>query len=38
MRKSLFIVMKEKKLTDVLTTDHHFEQAGFIPLMRKAGK
>ncbi len=33
-----FIVMKEKKLTDVLTTDHHFEQAGFRPLIRKKGK
>jgi predicted nucleic acid-binding protein len=33
-----FIVMKEKKLTDALATDHHFEQAGFTPFMRKEGK
>ncbi len=33
-----FIVMKEKKLTDVQTTDHHFEQAGFTPLMRNKSK
>jgi predicted nucleic acid-binding protein len=29
-----FIVMKEKKLTEALTTDHHFEQAGFAVLLR----
>ncbi|MBF0102205.1 MAG: type II toxin-antitoxin system VapC family toxin [Desulfobacterales bacterium] len=28
-----FIVMKDKKLTESLTTDHHFEQAGFRPLL-----
>ncbi|VEN74850.1 conserved hypothetical protein [Candidatus Desulfarcum epimagneticum] len=27
-------VMKERKMTDVLTTDHHFEQAGFKALLR----
>ena len=30
-----FVVMNERNLTDALTTDHHFEQAGFRPLMRK---
>ena len=29
-----FIVMKEHRLTDALTTDHHFEQAGFRALLR----
>jgi len=24
-----FVVMKEREFTDALTTDHHFEQAGF---------
>ena len=24
-----FVVMHERKLTDALTPDHHFEQAGF---------
>ena len=34
-----FVVMKERKLTEVLTTDHHFEQAGFKALLRrKLGK
>ncbi|MCB2264128.1 MAG: PIN domain-containing protein [Candidatus Thiosymbion ectosymbiont of Robbea hypermnestra] len=33
-----FIVMEEKKLTDALTTDHHFEQAGFKALLRSATK
>ncbi len=28
-----FIVMKDRKLTDALTTDHHFEQAGFKALL-----
>ena len=27
---SSFVVMEEKKISDALTTDQHFEQAGFI--------
>jgi len=30
-----FVVMKERKLTTALTTDHHFEQAGFRALLRE---
>lgn len=29
-----FIVMKERGLSDALTTDEHFEQAGFLALLR----
>lgn len=29
-----FCIMKERKLQDALTTDLHFEQAGFIALLR----
>ena len=29
-----FVVMQERGLQDALTTDHHFEQAGFVPLLR----
>jgi uncharacterized protein len=29
-----FVVMKERGLNDALTTDHHFEQAGFTVLLR----
>jgi len=29
-----FVVMREEGLTDALTTDHHFEQAGFCVLLR----
>src|SRR5262245_7461497 len=29
-----FVVMKQRRLTDALTTDHHFEQAGFNALLR----
>jgi uncharacterized protein len=29
-----FVVMEEEKLTDALTADHHFEQAGFTALLR----
>jgi uncharacterized protein len=29
-----FVVMKERRLTDALTTDHHFVQAGFNALLR----
>ncbi len=32
-----FVVMKDRKLTDVLTTDHHFEQAGLKSLLRDVG-
>jgi hypothetical protein len=28
-----FVVMQEQHLTDVLTTDHHFQQAGFHNLL-----
>ena len=30
-----FIVMQERKLTEALTTDRHFEQAGFKALLRR---
>jgi uncharacterized protein len=29
-----FVVMRDEGLTDALTTDHHFEQAGFTALLR----
>lgn len=29
-----FVIMSEHGLTEALTTDHHFEQAGFKPVMR----
>jgi hypothetical protein len=29
-----FVVMQQERLTDALTTDHHFEQAGFRALLR----
>lgn len=29
-----FVVMKQRSLTDALTTDEHFEQAGFQALLR----
>ena len=28
-----FVVMKERGITEALTTDHHFEQAGFARLL-----
>jgi predicted nucleic acid-binding protein len=28
-----FVIMQERKLTDALTADHHFEQAGFRALL-----
>ena len=28
-----FVVMKKRRLTEALTTDHHFRQAGFRPLL-----
>lgn len=30
-----FVVMKQHRLREALTTDHHFEQAGFEALLRK---
>jgi hypothetical protein len=29
-----FVVMREEELTEALTTDHHFEQAGFTVLLK----
>ena len=29
-----FVVMREHGLSDALTADHHFEQAGFVPLLQ----
>lgn len=29
-----FLVMQEMGITEALTTDHHFEQAGFVRLLR----
>ena len=31
---SSFIIMRERKIQDALTFDHHFEQAGFRALLR----
>ncbi|MGK7927949.1 MAG: type II toxin-antitoxin system VapC family toxin [Spirulina sp.] len=31
---SSFVIMQEFRITDVLTTDRHFEQAGFIRLLK----
>lgn len=31
---SSFIVMKQRSITDSLTSDHHFEQAGFTRLLK----
>ena len=28
-----FVVMKDRGMTEALATDHHFEQAGFVPLL-----
>lgn len=30
---SCFVVMKAEAISDALTTDHHFRQAGFVPLL-----
>jgi len=30
-----FVVMKQQRLKDALTTDHHFVQAGFRALLRE---
>jgi predicted nucleic acid-binding protein len=32
-----FVVMEDKGLTDALTADHHFEQAGFTILLAASG-
>jgi hypothetical protein len=32
-----FVVMNDRGITDALTHDHHFEQAGFRALMRDSG-
>lgn len=29
-----FVVMEQQGITDALTADHHFEQAGFVPVLR----
>lgn len=29
-----FVLMEERGMTEALTTDHHFEQAGFITLLK----
>ncbi len=29
-----FVVMKERGMTEALATDHHFEQAGFVRLLK----
>jgi len=31
---SSFVVMQENKIAEALTTDHHFEQAGFVRLLK----
>ena len=31
---SSFMVMKERRITEALTTDHHFEQAGYACLLK----
>ena len=31
---SSFVVMQDRALTDALTSDHHFEQAGFVRLLK----
>jgi len=31
-----FVVMEDRGLTDALTADHHFEQAGFRALLNEA--
>jgi predicted nucleic acid-binding protein len=29
-----FVVMREREIAKALTADHHFEQAGFVPLLK----
>jgi uncharacterized protein len=33
-----FVVMRNRGMTEALSADHHFEQAGFVALLRSAGK
>jgi hypothetical protein len=30
-----FVVMEDRKVTEALTADHHFEQAGFVALLKE---
>jgi len=30
-----FVVMQERELTHALSADHHFDQAGFLALLRQ---
>jgi uncharacterized protein len=32
---SSFVIMQQEKITDALTNDHHFEQAGFVRLLKQ---
>ena len=32
-----FVVMQERSLMEALTADHHFEQAGFVCLLKQCG-
>jgi len=32
--KQIFVVMRKLKLTEAFTNDHHFEQMGFIILLK----
>ena len=29
-----FIIMQQQRLTEALSTDHHYEQAGFVRLLK----
>jgi predicted nucleic acid-binding protein len=29
-----FVIMQERGITEALTSDHHFEQAGFMVLLK----
>jgi predicted nucleic acid-binding protein len=29
-----FVVMTDRRITDALTGDHHFEQAGFVAILK----
>lgn len=31
---SSFVIMQERRINEALTTDHHFEQAGFVRLLK----
>jgi len=31
---SSFVIMQENNISEALTTDHHFEQAGFVRLLK----